>query len=371
MWHSQPELEDPGGSGEVLERPEVSWNSSYPAHLGYIRYPWRIAVVEEPEEMVTNIRALPKYLPYTSAGQVAAQVAIVVVIMATTLFGNSVMCYTVYRMPKLRTATNIFTTNLGVTDLAVALFVLPVWIVSLAAGATSAVTPFPDTLCQVTAFITVTLLLVSVATLAGISLDRYLSICYPLRYPMKVTSRRVVIALAYIWIQSLIVASTPFFGWGQYRFRPQTIAICSPIWVGHRAHSIFMLTVGLGTPFAIMLFSYIRIIQAARKQARSIEQMQLQLVNPWLNFGPPPSPISTPDTASLQAVDYPAGWDRRHDLRRLSVRLQRWRQDSKLRSRRRKRRKAAKGNAVFSNVSKNLKTLKTVFIVVGKFCFLD
>lgn len=309
--------------------------------------------------LTTETSGEADHMDYASTVQVVAQVITVVVIIGATLFGNSVMCYTVYRMPNLRTVTNIFTMNLGITDLGVGLFVLPVWIVSMTTGANSTETPFPKALCQVTAFLTVALLLVSIATLAGISLDRYLSICYPLHYPMEVTSKRVFFTLTYMWLQSIVLASTPFFGWGEYKFRPQTVAICNPVWVGHMEHAAFMLTIGVGIPFAIMLFSYTRIIQAARKQAKRIEQIQLQLVNPWVNTGPPPSPVNSPETI-LGVERSISNSSRLHDLRRVSL-LRRWREKGK-----RKRKRQLTGNAVFSNVSKNLKTLKTVFIVVGE-----
>ncbi|ELU17144.1 hypothetical protein CAPTEDRAFT_66165, partial [Capitella teleta] len=198
----------------------------------------------------------------------------VAVVTALAVTGNCIMLSAVWRTPHLRTLTSVFTINLALSDLGVAVIVLPVWMASLVHDSRSQVPAFTFDLCQCVAFVTVLLILVSVATLSGISLDRYLCICHPLQYPRRVTSRRVNAALFYIWLQSSILASLPLWGWGQYAWRPMSVPICAPAWRRNVGYSWLMLLLGMTLPFVLMLFSYVRIVQEARRQSKRIQQIQ-------------------------------------------------------------------------------------------------
>ena len=287
---------------------------------------------------------------YSAPTQVAGRVMVVLILFSAALVGNITMCCAVLKTPNLRTVTNIFTINLAVTDLLVAVLILPIWIVSMATGASlpKGRAPFSNGLCQTTAFFTVMLQLVSIATLAGISLDRYFSICHPLRYPMEVTSRRVYLALGYIWAQSMALAIAPTYGWGMYTFRPQSIAICIPDWSYHTSYAGLLLILGLTLPFSMMLFSYIRIVQEARKQVGRIEQIQLKLISP-----------AGEDEHSDDNSDINGAEGGSDALRRKSIfqRMQNRRQSTFSHNK----------NKTYSTIKRNLKTLKIVFIVVGKY----
>ena len=197
-------------------------------------------------------------------------------------------------------------------------------------------------------FVTVLLILVSIATLAGISLDRYFSICHPLRYPLEMTSSKIYIAVAYIWIQSIFLASTPLFGWGRYQWRPQAVPICKPLWKHHVSHSTFLLSVGIIVPFSILLFSYARIIQEARRQSQRIQTIQLQLISQNITT---PSTSRRVSTESEHQIEVGISIQRRPSLlERVVIKTSTSLNNTAT---------AAK------NFSKNIKTLKTVFIVVG------
>lgn len=110
------------------------------------------------------------------------------------------MCVTLLRTSKLRTVTNIFTATLGITDLGIICFVLPMWMAAIFIDHRHVKTSGDNNvhahshhleLCQITGFVTVALMLVSIATISLISLDRYFCICHPLKYPCHVTSKKV------------------------------------------------------------------------------------------------------------------------------------------------------------------------------------
>ena len=175
----------------------------------------------------------------------------IVVVILISVISNVLMLYALYRTPHLRTVQNIFTVNLGVTDLCTALFVLPLWILTLVSG-------MPQLLCTLVGMVTVVLQCVSVATLACISLDRHLSICYALEYPSEITPRRVWYVVGYVWVQGVVLA---LVGWGGYRVGPVKVPVCLPDWSHSTTYSVVMLLVALVAPFLLMVYSYSRIVQ--------------------------------------------------------------------------------------------------------------
>ncbi len=188
------------------------------------------------------------------AGHTDGEVIPIAVVMLVSTVCNLLMLYALYRTPHLRTVQNIFTLNLGLTDLCTSVTVLPVWMSITAMGA-------EPVLCTFTGFLTTTLLSVSVATIACISLDRHLSICHALQYPAEITSRRVYLMVGYVWVQGLGTASLPFFGWGKYTFRPIKAAVCAPDWRHDTGYALFMFIIALLIPFVVMFYSYSNIMQ--------------------------------------------------------------------------------------------------------------
>lgn len=98
-----------------------------------------------------------------------------------------------------------------------------------------------------------------------------IKLTFTFRYPTEVTSTRLVIVFVSIWTFCFLVAGLPLCGWGQYRFQPQTVPICNPVWVTQVGFAIFLMVCGLMLPFAAMLYSYVRIVQIAKEHIAKIE----------------------------------------------------------------------------------------------------
>ena len=178
----------------------------------------------------------------------------IVTVIVVSVICNILMLYALYRTPHLRTVQNIFTVNLGLTDLCTTIVILPTWI-------STTVSPISSFMCEFTGLLTVILLSVSIATLACISLDRHLSICYALQYPSEITSRRVYLMVGYVWLQGLIMAITPLMGWGSYAYRTIHVPVCLPDWSYDNSYTTSMFIVGLLIPFVVMVYSYSKIMQ--------------------------------------------------------------------------------------------------------------
>ena len=91
------------------------------------------------------------------------------------------------------------------------------------------------------------------------------------RYPSEVTPQRLAVGLVSLWALCLLVAGLPLGGWGLYRFQPQTVPICNPVWVTEVSFALFLMLGGLTLPFLVMLVAYVRIVQIARRHIARIE----------------------------------------------------------------------------------------------------
>ena len=91
------------------------------------------------------------------------------------------------------------------------------------------------------------------------------------RYPSEVTPQRLAVGLVSLWALCLLVAGLPLGGWGLYRFQPQTVPICNPVWVTEVSFALFLMLGGLTLPFLVMLAAYVRIVQIARRHIARIE----------------------------------------------------------------------------------------------------
>lgn len=117
--------------------------------------------------------------------------------------------------------------NLSVTDLLVCVLVLPLNIVTLIAGEFR----FGGddvTRCKVcqTGVIFVTLSMVTLNNLAILAVDRFVYIKAAIHYSKHVTHTRVVIAIIFTWLLSIIVTVPPLFGFNEMRFST-AVGICT------------------------------------------------------------------------------------------------------------------------------------------------
>ena len=161
-----------------------------------------------------------------------------------------------------------------------------------------------------------------------------------MRYPQEITQNRVHCVIAYIWIQSLLLSITPLLGWGDYTFQPQTIPICNPQWINNIGFSSFLLIIGMIIPCSVMLFSYIRIIKEAMRQAKRIDHIQLKLIEP-LEVNP-----DYPSTNQNGAPDIPRRPNQMKRITNISL-----------------------IHKSYKTFDRNLKTFKTVFIIVGEYTY--
>lgn len=180
---------------------------------------------------------------------VSSTFLILIIIMA--LVGNLFVLYAFKIFHKLRTVTNFFIVSLAIADILVALVSMPVWAAYLIEGP-SAIKylwlkqfwSFMDILCGVA----------SIIHLCFISLERCICISTPFKHRVIVTTGKVQISIACIWIFSCSVASLKIILW----------------WYPPPMYELMVTISCFVIPLIIMTICYVRIFQNARHQIKKM-----------------------------------------------------------------------------------------------------
>ncbi|XP_078659502.1 neuropeptide FF receptor 2-like [Branchiostoma floridae x Branchiostoma belcheri] len=140
-------------------------------------------------------------------GTILKQSVPVIVILVISYFvvfllcvvGNSLVCFVVAKIPRMRTVTNYFILNLAASDILVAIFCMPFTLVdNIIIG-----WPFGNVMCKLTAAVQVVSVLASVFTLVAIAVDRYYAIVYPTTHTF--TGKVTLYVTAGVWMLSILL----------------------------------------------------------------------------------------------------------------------------------------------------------------------
>ena len=138
-----------------------------------------------------------------------ALVAALVAFNLVVIVGNSLVIAAVFTYRTLRTVTNTFIVSLAVSDLLLGAVVLPFSSVNEVLGWW----PFGRIWCSAWLAIDVWVCTASILNLCAISLDRYLAISRPFRYPLLMSPTRAKVAVAVVWTLALAICLPPLLGW--------------------------------------------------------------------------------------------------------------------------------------------------------------
>ena len=136
-----------------------------------------------------------------------AEVSIVTVLYAFTMLaaivGNSFLIYIVWKKPEVRSLTSSMFVNMAIADLLVALFMMPLSIVSAHTGSKWKVSGLPgDIICRSYILISDATLIASILCLVFMAIDRYCAIVCPLSVH-SVWFRKAKFVTPLIWVMSI------------------------------------------------------------------------------------------------------------------------------------------------------------------------
>lgn len=180
------------------------------------------------------------------------------------IVGNILVILSVVCHRHLRTVTHYFIVNLAVADLLLSSTVLPF----------SAILEIVDrwvfgrVFCNVWAAVDVLCCTASIMSLCVISVDRYIGVSYPLRYPTIVTKRRALLAVMLLWVLSVIISIGPLFGWKEPA--PEDESICKI--TEEPGYAIFSAVGSFYLPLAVILAMYCRVYVVAHRESRDLRE---------------------------------------------------------------------------------------------------
>ncbi|XP_070690331.1 adrenoceptor alpha 1Aa [Pempheris klunzingeri] len=180
------------------------------------------------------------------------------------IVGNILVILSVVCHRHLRTVTHYLIVNLAVADLLLSSTVLPF----------SAILEIVDrwmfgrAFCNVWAAVDVLCCTASIMSLCVISVDRYIGVSYPLRYPTIMTKRRALLAVMLLWVLSVIISIGPLFGWKEPA--PEDESICKI--TEEPGYAIFSAVGSFYLPLAIILAMYCRVYVVAHRESQGVRE---------------------------------------------------------------------------------------------------
>ena len=198
--------------------------------------------------------------PFSSTFQILFMIILVFMIV-TAVFGNTVVCYIVYQKPAMRSSINLLLANLALVDVLIALLCMAASFVTLATQDWV----FGEVLCKVNAFCFSFLVTESTYILLAISWDRYLII---VRREETLTPHKAKVIICLTWIISFVLSFLPTIGWGKYGY-VQGHIICT-LNDAAFSYSLVFCILTIIIPMLVMGYVYYRILCTVRKNSTKV-----------------------------------------------------------------------------------------------------
>lgn len=183
-------------------------------------------------------------------------------IFAFGVFGNVLVCFVVARNRQMQTVTNLFITNLALSDVLLCALAVPFTPLYTFLGRWI----FGRTLCHLVPYAQGVSVYISTFTLTSIAIDRFMVIIYPFHPRMKIEVCLAVIVG--IWIIALLF-TLPY---GLYMHLEEPYTYCEEHWPNERFRKIFSSITSIlqfVLPFFIIAFCYICVSIKLNDRART------------------------------------------------------------------------------------------------------
>ncbi|XP_029173618.1 5-hydroxytryptamine receptor 1 [Nylanderia fulva] len=252
-------------------------------------------------------RSFPgKNSPYTTTQAIALALVLGSIIVGTVI-GNILVCLAVFLVRKLRKPCNYLLVSLAVSDLCVALLVMPMALLYQISGNWS----FGKLMCDLWVSFDVLSCTASILNLCMISVDRFWAITKPLKYGVKRTPRRMIIYVSLVWLGAACISLPPLLIMGNEHTYSETgpshCSVCQNFF-----YQIYATLGSFYIPLLVMIEVYYKIFCAARKIVLEEIKAQLHLeVHCHLNMEPPAAqhPVAPAANRQLNSSDIQTSQD--------------------------------------------------------------
>ncbi|KAK9881624.1 hypothetical protein WA026_016494 [Henosepilachna vigintioctopunctata] len=185
------------------------------------------------------------------------------------IFGNVLVIYVVLKNKAMQTVTNLFITNLALSDILLCIFAVPFTPIYTFLGKWI----FGSLICHSLTYVQSISVYISTLTLTSIAIDRYLVIIYPFHPRMKLTTCIIIICV--IWAVSVFL-TLPYGYYTNYvssnTTKGGTKYYCEESWPSESIRKIFggiTSTMQFVIPFCIMAYCYICVSVKLNDRAKS------------------------------------------------------------------------------------------------------
>ncbi|XGW32851.1 hypothetical protein V3C99_017400 [Haemonchus contortus] len=223
----------------------------------------RESVLNISESFSTESPSLPENTTVIPTVELVLGTITYLVIITMTVVGNTLVVVAVFSYRPLKKVQNYFLVSLAASDLAVAIFVMPLHVVKfLADGRWLLGIP----ICQLFTTADILLCTSSILNLCAIAIDRYCAIHDPINYAQKRTLRFVCCVIITVWVLSVIISVPPLIGWNDWS--SQKLRDHCEL-SSERAFVVFSASGSFFLPLLVMVVVYVKIFISARQRIRT------------------------------------------------------------------------------------------------------
>lgn len=200
---------------------------------------------------------------------VIIETSVMVFINLAALCGNFLVCWAIYKNPRLRTIPNIYVVSLAISDILMATLSIPYSCVVLATGGWV----FGRTFCQIQGFFTFFLAFVSLQTMTATAVNRYFTVVKPNTYrTSKFFTVRFTIYLEILVCVSASVGAGLAFLWAEFTLHSGKV-FCFPKFNSYkdqRGYIAFVDIFYILLSLMILSFCYLQIFRVVRAHKKSL-----------------------------------------------------------------------------------------------------
>lgn len=237
--------------------------------------------------------------PYTLSEAIIIALVLLFIIIGT-IVGNILVCVAVCLVKKLRRPCNYLLVSLAVSDICVAILVMPMATLQEILGKWT----LGPVMCDLWVSFDVLSCTASILNLCMISVDRYYAITKPLQYGVKRTPKRMMLCVSLVWLGAACISLPPLLILGNQHEKEQCI-VCQ-----YFGYQIYATLGSFYIPLTVMMIVYYKIFRAARRivlderQSRSHLESHCYLEISVRNGGcvPVTQSISSSPAASTPAI---------------------------------------------------------------------
>lgn len=199
------------------------------------------------------------------------QVALYSIVGIISFISNSMIFLVIGTNKKLQTKSNFLLLSLALTDWFITVLGLPPQLLNLISGKNNT----KAAACDIFGFLILVPFLATNLNLTLIAVHRYVLVARNNIYRKVFTNGKTVMAVALVWLTSILLALPPLIGWGRYSYNEDR-AHCMIDWSFSTGYLVFLQVFAYPFPMAAMCFSYYKILKHSYRSSKRLEASQDQ-----------------------------------------------------------------------------------------------